>query len=372
MNLQPVLKEIVTKLERGGFSSEASVSQGVVLPILNALGWPVFDTSIVTPEYSMENRRVDFALCHPPSKPVIFIEVKKVGLTEGADRQLFEYAFHRGVPLAVLTDGQTWSFYLPGEAGRYDERRVYKVDLLGRTVNVSEERLERYLGYKRTTSGDGLRAAQADYRNVARERDIQRSLPIAWSTLIEEQDSILLDLLAEKVEDICGYKPTMDSCSDFMNLLSRTGGLAHRSSSFEESPKPFGTPETHRPVLTGREPGQRAVGKFTFSFFGKEYSATTAIEVVKTVLELLESKDPGFLERFASRKHGRKRQFLARNRAELYPGRPDLEGRSLQVCGSWWLGTNYSRPSMQKIINLAKEVVDPRVAEQLKVNIVGE
>ena len=41
--------------------SEAQTSQGIVLPILNNLGWDVFDTSEVTPEYSVSGGRVDFA-----------------------------------------------------------------------------------------------------------------------------------------------------------------------------------------------------------------------------------------------------------------------------------------------------------------------
>ena len=40
--------------------------------------------------------------------------------------------------MAILTDGQEWSFYLPGEQGRYDERRVYKPDLLEREISEAE------------------------------------------------------------------------------------------------------------------------------------------------------------------------------------------------------------------------------------------
>ena len=110
-------------LRSNAFASEAAVSQGILLPALHVLGWPVFNTRIVVPEFSLEGRRVDYALCHPANKPAVFVEVKKVGLSDGADKQLFEYAFHSGVPMAILTDGQEWSFYLPGEQGRYDERR---------------------------------------------------------------------------------------------------------------------------------------------------------------------------------------------------------------------------------------------------------
>ena len=95
------LNDRITKvkddIKSGRFSNEASVSQGIVLPILLSLNWPIFDTQVVSPEFIIENRRVDYALCHPEGRPAVFIEVKRIGLSEGADRQLFEYAFHKGV-----------------------------------------------------------------------------------------------------------------------------------------------------------------------------------------------------------------------------------------------------------------------------------
>ena len=87
------IQNIRDGIQEGRYTTEAAVSQGIVLPTLQLLGWPVFDIAIVIPEFSIEGRRVDYALCHPANKPHVFIEVKKVGLTAGADRQLFEYAF---------------------------------------------------------------------------------------------------------------------------------------------------------------------------------------------------------------------------------------------------------------------------------------
>ena len=134
MAISDHIENVREGLRSNAFPSEAAVSQGILLPALHELGWPVFNTRAVVPEFSLEGRRVDYALCHPANKPEVFVEVKKVGGAKGADKQLFEYAFHSGVQMAILTDGQEWSFYLPGEPGRYDERRVYKLDLLERNI----------------------------------------------------------------------------------------------------------------------------------------------------------------------------------------------------------------------------------------------
>ena len=130
MSFDTTLADIAARLRENGFPNEQAISQGIVLRVLRELGWDTYDTAIVWPEYQTGGGRADFALCHPPSKPAIFIEVKHVGRAEGAVQQALQYAFHCGVPFVVLTDGRSWSFYLPAEQGDYDERRVYMLDLV--------------------------------------------------------------------------------------------------------------------------------------------------------------------------------------------------------------------------------------------------
>src|SRR5918997_2481577 len=210
------LLDIRTGIKVGRYVNEAAISQGIVQRLLDDLGWPVYDTEVVAPEYSLDTRRVDYALCHPPRDPVILIEVKQVGQSKGADRQLFEYAFHRGVPMAILTDGQEWNFFLPTEQGDYGERRVYKLDLLERDPQEAEADLGRYLGYEEVRSGRAIEAARRDYRNAARKRTAQRTLPEAWAKLVESEDDILVELLSDKVEDLCGVKPDPEAVATFL------------------------------------------------------------------------------------------------------------------------------------------------------------
>src|SRR5687768_16782603 len=119
--MEQLLDRIRGRLAGGAYSNEAAVSLGILTPILGALGWDVSDPDQIAPEYSSGRGRVDFALCLPPRRPAIFIEVKGVGRSLEGDRQLFEYAFHEGVPLCVLTDGREWSFYLPSGQGNYED-----------------------------------------------------------------------------------------------------------------------------------------------------------------------------------------------------------------------------------------------------------
>ncbi|MBD3329769.1 hypothetical protein GF357_04730 [Candidatus Dojkabacteria bacterium] len=360
------IEKVRQGLREGRFTSEAAVSQGILLPALHELGWPIFDTSIVIPEFSVENRRVDYALCHPENRPTVFIEVKKVGLSEGADRQLFEYAFHLGVPMAVLTDGQGWSFYLPGEQGHYDERRVYKLDLLERDISEAKSRLDRYLSYSNVCSGDALKTARSDYQNVARVRIIRENLPKAWDALLKDQDSLLLDLISEKVEDLCGYKPDLEDCSQFLEMQIQNN--KHLDKHEVERKPPVKYTEQFKPANSNIQ--IRTVDNINFVFKGQEFPSRSAKEAMIQIFQLLYKEDSGFLDRFASRKHGKKRRYLAREKKELYPGRPDLvEQHSVEVVEGWWLGTNYSRREIQVIINLALEVVGPQLRNETKINV---
>ena len=192
-----------------------------VLRLLHALDWPRYNTQVIVPEYSVEGGRVDFALCHPQLKSLVFIEGKQVGQIEGAERQLFQYAVHRGVPIAILTDGREWHFFQPGGQGDYTERRVCKLDLIETENEESSGRLNRYLSYELIRTGEAIRAIEDDYRDISKRRHIETSLPEAWIKLVEEADEFLIEVVAEKTESLCGYKPTGEQVLDFLKNLDK-------------------------------------------------------------------------------------------------------------------------------------------------------
>lgn len=88
-------------LEWGSFPAEAAISNGVVLRVLHLLDWPALNTDAVWPRYQAGHGRVDFASCDPPRKPAVIMEVKRPGAADAGEKQLFEYAFHQGIPMVV-------------------------------------------------------------------------------------------------------------------------------------------------------------------------------------------------------------------------------------------------------------------------------
>jgi predicted type IV restriction endonuclease len=90
ISLEITLTEITTRLRQGRFPNEQAISQGIALRVLQELGWDTWDTNGVWPEYQTGEGRADFALCHPATKPGVFIEVKQPGKAEDAVRQALE------------------------------------------------------------------------------------------------------------------------------------------------------------------------------------------------------------------------------------------------------------------------------------------
>ena len=199
--------------------SEAAVRQGIVERLFRCLGWSTDNTSVVHPEYRVDNGKVDYALCYPDAKPIIFVEVKSLGNIDGGERQLFSYAVHEGVPILVLTDGQVWRFFYPAGQGKYQERQVCELDLTDGASEKTADILSRYLSYTAIQKGKVVQAIQDDYQRQHYQRQAAKHIPDAWHKLIEAADETLIEIIAETTEAACGCKPGNEQVLDFLKTL---------------------------------------------------------------------------------------------------------------------------------------------------------
>jgi predicted type IV restriction endonuclease len=186
--------------------NEAQTSNGIIMPILNSLSWDVFDTLEVTPEYTVAGRRVDFAL-RLQDQNKVFLEIKKTSEDlEKHHEQLVYYAFQQGVKLAILTNGVTWQFYLPLEEGNWEQRKFFTIDLLEQSNEAAISRFESLLLKTNVENGVSYHYAKSLYEGKQRNKIIKENIPKAWHKLISEPDEMLVDLLNETLEKVCGYK----------------------------------------------------------------------------------------------------------------------------------------------------------------------
>jgi hypothetical protein len=343
MALETTLSDITARLRQGKFPNEQAISQGIILRVLQELGWDTWDTTVVWPEYQTGQGRADFALCHPPSKPAVFIEVKQPGRAEDAVRQALEYAFHTGVPFIVLSDGRTWNFYLPAEKGSYEDRRVYKLDLFERPATEAAERLELYLSRARIQSGEALEAARKEYRSQNRRSQARAAIPEAWRELVEKGDELLVELVASAVESKAGIRPEVDDVAEFLVALGKP--------TIHEGPR-----NNEGKLGRGHSPVPPRSGQLILR--GRSYEYKNAREAMVIVLRELAKGDPSFLERCSQHPdaQGRKRRYIARTADELYPDRPDLRDLHETLPGGWLVSTNLNNQLKKTVVRLATEV----------------
>jgi len=336
------LTNITNRLREGRFPNEQAISQGIVLPLLQELGWDIWDTNVVWPEFQTGEGRVDFALCHPRSKPTVFIEVKQPGGAESGVRQALEYAFHTGVPFIVLTDGKTWSFYLPAERGSYEDRRVYMLDLFERDLDQAVETLQKYLSRTNVESGKALESARKEYRSRNRRLVARDAIPESWKELVEKGDEMLFELIGDAVESKVGVRPEENDIIAFL---------------VDKLNKPAMT-TTHSPIAMPVKVEETSTRHGTLVLKGKQLQYSNAKEAMVIVLRELAQADLSFLQRCSQRSEfsGRKRRYIAQSVVELYPDRPDLRGCNERLPDGWYVATNLNNQLKKSIIKAAAEV----------------
>lgn len=359
--MDDLIDRIRAGLEGGLYPNERAVSTSIVVPILRSLGWDDSNPSQVMPEYTNPRGRVDYALSARPNSPAVFVEVKRVGQSADADRQLFEYAFHEGAQIAVLTDGRLWNFYLPGQHGSYQDRRVYQLDIVERATPEIALRFRRYLAKDRIASGDALTDAQSDYRASASRREAELTLPKAWAQILAEPDGLLMELVRERTEALCGHKPSDSALEAF--LKSRQGAdaevnptpratrvVAQTVSAPPTQPIPRPVPDfQEQPVLSGRNRWRLG------DLGGVERNGNDALAAVLTVLF---TKYPTRQETMAAAVRTRGRNNIARVVEEIYPNKPEIAIRNhRQLPDGWFVGTNESSATKTRIVSQAAAAV---------------
>jgi hypothetical protein len=260
-----------------------------------------------------------------------------------------------------LTDGKTWSFYVPAEQGSYEDRRVYKLDLLERPPGEATETLIRYLGRERVADGKALETARQEYRSRNRRSQARAAIPEVWRELVGKGNEELVELLASNVEVKTGIRPDTDEVAEFLAALGKPVIVeASRSTISEQWSR---APERRTPQRAASETSRS--GKLVLG--GKVYSYANAKDAMVIILRELAKSDPTFLERCSQHPdaQGRKRRYIARTPEELYPDREDLRDMREPLPGGWLVATNLNNVLKKTIIKLAAEVAGLKLGTEV-------
>ena len=386
--LTSTIWNIAKGIADGNFQNETAIRQGVVLPILQKLNWPIFEPQVVAPEFRIGDgaKKVDYALCHPPGKASVLIEVKDLGKADGkGQKQLFEYCFHKGVPIAVLTDGHIWSFFYPFGAGDYKERMFAEIDLLDEDPSAAVRAFARYLDWEAVKSRAAGKRAQQDYEEAQFQKQAASKFASVWRKLLSKpEESLLLELFLEAVGNEIGRQPDRERAAEFIRERARDIGAASgtppktskrrseraRKQPSEPSAPPRPTVQKPKPSPPSFSPSASAPEQFPyFTFEGRTEAFKKGVDCFVAVFNMFAERYPGFCEAYSERYRGKKNKYVARTKEELYPS--DLSGRSAAVLlpGGWWLYTKLNNPNKEDRIKEACELVGLKYGRDLKVHI---
>ncbi len=244
-------------------------------------------------------------------KSKVFIEVKKADEDlEKHQEQLLSYSFKEGVELAILTNGIKWWFYLPLREGSLEQRKFYTIDIYDQDSEDIVNKFQDFLAKENVISDKAIENAENLYKSKQKQCLIKETLPKAWKKIITEPDDLLVELLAETTEKLCGYKPDNKMVENF---------LAKVVQEMTTQPKKGITTSCQ---VQSNETFWSLSEDFTgksikaFIFKGVRYPVDSWKEMLMKVLNLMLSAHGGQFDKIFNLK-GRKRLYFTRNPKEL-------------------------------------------------------
>ncbi len=306
-----LLKEFKNNSRLTSFTEEAT-KQAVVLRILKALGWNPFDVEEVYPEYSVGSKRVDYSLRYK-GKNKVFIEVKKIDEDlDNHQEQLLNYSFQEGVKLAVLTNGISWWFYLPLREGSWEQRKFYTIEIYDQDSDEVVKKFKDFLSKQNVISNRAVENAENLYKSNQKQNLIKETIPKAWKKIITEPDELLVDLLSETTEKLCGYKPDNETVEKFLLNINKEPVIQSKKETtplMQSSPNQVFTPSMDTESYSGK-----TVVAFTFK--GKRYEVHTWREVLIKVTNIMLSTHKEQFDKVFSIV-GRKKSYFTKDPSEL-------------------------------------------------------
>jgi len=361
--LEDVIQAIRIKLEKG-FPNEAAVSQGAVLPILQACGWDTHDTDEVPPQYgTQDNQRVDYALLRG-GKPLLFIEVKHRldndrSLDKGIE-QVLNYAYKEGVPVAVLTDGDAWLFYWPAAPEqRYAHRLAQAIQLTRTEPAEAATILRKYLQKSPDLSPTRL-------RKIIEEAFHVNKLP----SLLEEIFQNPTDELVELIEGIAKQKD-IDVGKEQIQAFLRQWLKKYKpsDSSPSSSAMPSNTPST--PHASGAPPLSSPPTGLGYYYKGTFYPASgkSGADIYVEIISRLMQDFPDFADQFSKESVGNKRSYLFKKGEKALP--EEMQKFYRETEQGWLVLINLSNSEKLRRLRQAAEIVELPFDDERGIKVIG-
>lgn len=306
MALREVLKRIQDAQRIEG--NEFATRQALILPILHELGWDIWDTNQVAPEWGIgikKKYRVDYALKHPNSKRRVYIEVKPQGTSlEKEVSQMLRYAFEDGTRVCTLTNGIDWWFYLPFEEGSPEDRRFAELNIKKDSIEQLIDEFETYLSYKSLAESDKVEQHAKQALKARRNRDnLNKELPRIWQDMLDNPPFELIEFIENRVNKLIGLRPSNEQVSCFLSgQKSIPANLDQASTKIDTVPKKKERKNTTKSLKKPDQP-------VSITLFGVRHLVKTWKDVWEVVASELYNKHTNEFTQVVS-KSGRRKSHV--------------------------------------------------------------
>ncbi len=208
------IRELKTSRKMLSFD-EASTKQAVVLRLLSLLGWDIFDVEEVAPEYSADGVTVSFGLRIGGTVQLLLDVKRNAEDPDGLRKQLVALSTQEAVELCAYTDGPNWCFFLTSARGGVNQKQCHAIDILEQKPEEVAADLIGFLSREKVAGGSHIEAARISLQNQKRKMAAE-ILPEAWNRVVSEPNHILVEILSDATEKLCGFKAEPDAVDAFI------------------------------------------------------------------------------------------------------------------------------------------------------------
>ena len=190
----------------------SEVRDGIVLPVLQHLGWEAGGgSSEVFSGFETAAGAVDVALCHPSGEPRVLVVIGPVPEPEDGATAAHPFAdcSLRAIQLAVSEDARIWRLYFPADRGSIRTREFARFEMDPEADALPA--LRRYLAFHAVRSGEAFRQARRDYGRI---RFPAEALG-AWRRVLSGKG--VVERFSREMEEATGVAPDLEEAQRFVS-----------------------------------------------------------------------------------------------------------------------------------------------------------
>ncbi len=199
------------------FYDKSQIIQSVVLPVLSALKWEIFDVEEVFPNYPLSSGDVDFSL-RLNNENKVFIMVGRPGEDMGKKLPaLLNFSKEASTPIGILTDGIEWHFYLPLQEG--ERSKFFHINILMQDPEDITQRFVDFLAKDKVLKGKAQQNAEKIFKSRKKKSVVREALQKVMDEFLTAEVNPLTVSLSSEAEKIAGYPVEPSDVESFLKSL---------------------------------------------------------------------------------------------------------------------------------------------------------